>query len=210
MSKPFPHGIDITAPGGLTALFAYRRAQFGDAVMRVNPDADPQTPPPPAPVTDPTPGDPAGDDDEPLRAEGLKALKAERARADAEAAKAAKLQKDLDDIEAAKLSDIEKAQREAKANAERATELEKTNARLVAIAEHSVPKKYQHLVYGTDANSYAESAKAIAELAAAAEGKAPKNDPVPPSGNRSGGGNAAGGSLAAGRELYEQKHKKTS
>ena len=212
MPKQFPHGIDITAPGGLTALMAFHRLTFGDAVMRVNPDADPQTPPAPAPVTDPAPGDPAAnDDDEPLRAEGLKALKAERSRADAEAAKAAKLQKQLDDIEAAKLSDVEKAQREAKANADRAAELEATNARLVAIAEHSVPKKYQHLVHGTDADSYAESAKAIAELAAAAEGKAPKNDPVPGSGKRGeGSGNAAGGSLAAGRELYEQKHKKTS
>lgn len=27
------HGIDLTAPGGLEALFAYRRAQFGDAMM---------------------------------------------------------------------------------------------------------------------------------------------------------------------------------
>lgn len=29
------HGIDLTAPGGLEALFAYRRAQFGDAVMEL-------------------------------------------------------------------------------------------------------------------------------------------------------------------------------
>lgn len=27
------HGIDLTAPGGLEALFAFRRAQFGDATM---------------------------------------------------------------------------------------------------------------------------------------------------------------------------------
>jgi hypothetical protein len=33
MSKRTIHGIDLTAPGGLEALFAYRRAQFGDAMM---------------------------------------------------------------------------------------------------------------------------------------------------------------------------------
>lgn len=33
MNKKTIHGIDLTAPGGLEALFAYRRAQFGDAVM---------------------------------------------------------------------------------------------------------------------------------------------------------------------------------
>lgn len=31
--NPFPHGIDITAPGGLDALFAYHRARFGNATM---------------------------------------------------------------------------------------------------------------------------------------------------------------------------------
>jgi hypothetical protein len=35
MSKRTIHGIDLTAPGGLEALFAYRRAQFGDAVMEL-------------------------------------------------------------------------------------------------------------------------------------------------------------------------------
>lgn len=30
------HGIDLNAPGGLEALFAYRRAQFGDAQMNAN------------------------------------------------------------------------------------------------------------------------------------------------------------------------------
>lgn len=33
--KNLIHGIDLTAPGGLEALFAYRRAQFGDAVMEL-------------------------------------------------------------------------------------------------------------------------------------------------------------------------------
>lgn len=33
--KKLIHGIDLTAPGGLAALFAFRRAQFGDAVMEL-------------------------------------------------------------------------------------------------------------------------------------------------------------------------------
>lgn len=37
MSKKTIHGIDLTAPGGLEALFAYRRAQFGDATMSIAP-----------------------------------------------------------------------------------------------------------------------------------------------------------------------------
>jgi hypothetical protein len=71
-------------------------------------------------------------------------------------------------------------------------------------------KDYQDLVTGTDEASYLASAKKISDLYARAEGKAPKPDPVPGSGNRSGDNNPAGGSLASGRELYAQKHKKTS
>ena len=37
MKRNTIHGIDLTAPGGLEALFAYRRAQFGDATMSVAP-----------------------------------------------------------------------------------------------------------------------------------------------------------------------------
>ena len=33
MPRKTIHGIDLAAPGGLEALFAYRRAQFGDAMM---------------------------------------------------------------------------------------------------------------------------------------------------------------------------------
>lgn len=201
MSKSFPHGIDITAPGGLAALFAFNRARFGDAVMEVDP------PTPPEPAADPTPGDPAGNDDEPLRAEGLKALKAERTRADQEAQKAAALQKKLDDIEAEKLSDVQKAERKAQDAEARANALDAKALRLEAIAEYSVPKKYQHLVHGTDADSYATSAKAIAELATAAEGKAPKPDPVPGSGDRSGDNNPAGGINAARRRAALERAK---
>jgi colicin import membrane protein len=135
-----------------------------------------------------------------LQAERDARAKAEKDAADAKA--------ELQKIKDGELSDIQRAQKERDDAAANVQKLERDNWRLSALADNPVPEKYRHLVTGTDAASYAESAKAISELAAAAEGKAPKNDPVPPSGNRSGGGNAAGGSLAAGRELYEQKHKK--
>lgn len=60
-STPLPaagrpaHGIDLTAPGGLQALFAANRAMFGDAVM----ETDPAGAPPADPVGTP-PADPAG------------------------------------------------------------------------------------------------------------------------------------------------------
>lgn len=200
--KTFPRGIDITAPGGIERLMDFHRLTFGDAVMEVDPAVDP------APGVDPAAGDPAGgDDDEPLRAEGLKALKAERARAEAEAARASQLQKQLDDIAASKLSDIQRAQKERDDQAAENATLKATNARLAALAEHPVPKDYQDLVTGTDEASYLASAKKISELYARAEGKAPKPDPVPGSGNRSGENKTSGGSVSAGREAFAAKKK---
>lgn len=196
MNKRFPHGIDITAPGGITALMDFHRLTFGDAVMEV-PDAAAQAA--------------AAKPDEKLGEPGLKALQAERdARAKAEK-DAADAKAELQKIKDGELSDIQRAQKERDEAASNAQKLERENWRLSALADNPVPEKYRHLVTGTDAASYAESAKAISELAAAAEGKAPKNDPVPGSGKRGeGSGSAAGGSLAAGRELYEKKHKKNS
>lgn len=78
----FPHGIDITAPGGLTALFDFHRRTFGDAVMEAGgeggaggdggagtpagepagaPAGDPAGTPAGTPAGDPA-GDPAGND----------------------------------------------------------------------------------------------------------------------------------------------------
>ena len=37
--KPFPHGIDITAPGGIDQLIEFHRASFGDAQMNANGEA---------------------------------------------------------------------------------------------------------------------------------------------------------------------------
>lgn len=57
-----PHNIDLNAPGGIAALFAYNRAIFGDAVMQdpasvqddgTPPSTDAATPPAAAPVTPP-------------------------------------------------------------------------------------------------------------------------------------------------------------
>lgn len=57
------HGIDLTAPGGLEALFAYRRAQFGDAQMNANTggEAPPTGETPPAGSEAPPAAPPAGE-----------------------------------------------------------------------------------------------------------------------------------------------------
>lgn len=197
--KTFPNGIDITAPGGIERLMDFHRLTFGDAVMEVDPAGDP------APGADPAAGDPAGA--EKLGEGGIKALQAEReghAQAKKELAEArAALQK----IEDGKLSEIQRAQKERDEKAAENATLKATNARLAALAEYPVPKDYQDLVTGTDEASYLESAKKISELYARAEGKAPKPDPVPGSGSRSGENKTSGGSVSAGREAFAAKKK---
>lgn len=198
------HGLDLFAPGGLAALFALHRSTFGDAIMQdpastgdPAPVVDPPAPPaPPAAVTPPAPGDPAAGEDLPLGPAGIRALQSERTRADTAE------------------TELARVRTEAETNATRAAELETLNARLVAIAEHGVPKQYQHLVSGTDAATYAASALEIANLAAAAAGHTPPAPPVTPpavvpdAGTGGTGGGKAGGTLAAGADEY-RKSKKT-
>lgn len=62
--KPFPHDIDITAPGGIERLLEFHRASFGDAQMNADAeetadeapatDATDETPEPPKPTPKPT------------------------------------------------------------------------------------------------------------------------------------------------------------
>lgn len=207
MTKQFPHGIDITAPGGIAALMAFHRLTFGDAVMEageVGSDADD------AAAKSKADADAAAKAaaDEKLGEPGLKALQAERdARAAAEK-RAADAEAKIQAAEDAKLSDIQRARKERDDQAAENAKLKADNARLAALAEHPVPKDYQDLVTGTDEASYLASAKKISDLYARAEGKAPKPDPVHKSGTRT-GDKPAEGSVASGRELYESKHKKT-
>lgn len=213
MSKRFPHGIDITAPGGLTALMAFHRKTFGDAVMETDEEAEAKAAAEAeakAAAEAAEAAEAAKAADEKLGEGGIKALKAEREAREAAEKRAAEAEAKVKASEDAKLSDIERANQKAAEAEERAKKLEATNARLSALATHPVPEKYQHLVTGTDEASFLASAKSVSELAALAEGKAQKLDPIPGSGSRSGDGNPAGGSIASGRELYAQKHKKTT
>jgi hypothetical protein len=208
LSKRFPHGIDITAPGGLTALMAFHRKTFGDAVMEDQTEAEKAAAQAAADKAAADAAAGAAKSDEKLGEPGLKALQAERdARAAAEK-RAADAEAKIQAAEDAKLSDIQRAQKERDDQAAENAKLKAANARLAALAEHPVPKEYQDLVTGTDEASYLASAKKISELYAKAEGKAPKPDPVPGSGSRSGDNNAAGGSIAAGRDLYVSRNKK--
>lgn len=206
MNKQFPHGIDITKPGGLTALMAFHRKTFGDAVMEV----DPAAAPPAALPADPAAPAPVVPDESKLGDAGKAALQVERDARAAEKARADAAEAKLQAAEDAKLSDIQRAQKDRDDATATAQKLERENWRLAALAEHPVPKDYRDLVTGTDEATYLASAKKISELYAKAEGKAPKPDPVPGSGSRSGDNNPAGGSVASGRELYQSRHKKTS
>lgn len=162
------------------------------------------------PTLTPTPAPPAEKPDEPLGEGGLKALQAERdARALAER-RAQEAEAKVKEAEDAKLSDIEKATQAAAAAAAERDALKVSVARLTALATHPVPADYQDLVTGTDEASYLASAKKISDLYARAEGKTPRVDPVPDSGNRSGDNAPAGTSVTTGRDLYKSKHNKNS
>lgn len=88
------------------------------------------------------------------------------------------LQEKLDAIESANLTEIEKAQKQAAAVAQRAEQLERDNWRLNALAEHPVPAEYRDLVTGSDAESFMASAEKVSKLATAnsAAPAAPKPD----------------------------------
>lgn len=49
--RTLPHGIDITAPGGIDALMEFHRSTFGDAQMNANGDGDGEQPKPKPPRT---------------------------------------------------------------------------------------------------------------------------------------------------------------
>lgn len=209
MKKQFPHGIDITAPGGLTALMAFHRNTFGNAVMETDAEAAAKAAVDAAAKVEADAAAAAkAKDEEKLGEGGIKALQAERdARAAAEK-RAADAEAKIQAAEDAKLSDIDRANKERDDQAAENAKLKATNARLAALADHPVPKEYQDLVTGTDEASYLASAKKISELYARAEGKAPKPDPVHKSGTRTEGDGSASGSIAAGRELYANRKKK--
>ncbi|MFF1382778.1 hypothetical protein ACFVWT_04350 [Arthrobacter sp. NPDC058288] len=203
MKKQFPHGIDITAPGGLTALMAFHRKTFGNAVMETDPAGAPTVP-----AVVPPAATPVVPDESQLGDAGKAALQVERDARATEKARADAAEAKLQAAEDAKLSDIQKAQKERDDKAAENATLKAANARLAALTEHPVPKEYQDLVTGSDEATYLASAKKISELYARAEGKAPKPDPVPGSGKRSGDNNPAGGSVATGRDLYASTNKK--
>lgn len=204
-SNPFPHGIDLTAPGGLDRLFAFNRARFGDAQMKKADDTDTKTGEAGAgdgttpSTTEQT--DPPSNVDTGLSDAGKRALAAERDRAD-------KAEKALRDKEQAEMSELDRAKSTATEATTRAEKLAAENLRLTAIAdaEVAIPKKYHVLVRGSNETELAESIAAVTELIKGApvvpETK-PKQDVIPESGTNSGKGGGAGGSVAAGREMYK-------
>lgn len=214
--KTLSCGIDIAAPGGVDALLNFHRKTFGDAVMTAGPgepEPTPTDPPKPAPPAPPAPKEGEADP-EGLGDAGKRALQAIRQERDEANRRAAEAQRQLDEKNRAEMSDLEKARADAEREKQEAEKLRNANLRLTAIADHSVPKKYQHLVHGTDEASFAQSAKDVAELAAAAEGKTPPPpgpDPVPGAGGgHSGDQGQRGSSVSAGAEEYDRRNKKSN
>jgi hypothetical protein len=76
MSKKLigPHGIDLRAPGGIEALFAFNRSLFGDAVMEAGEGGEGVA----EGAAEGAQGEVAGDGDENLGDGGKKALQSER------------------------------------------------------------------------------------------------------------------------------------
>lgn len=79
MSKKLigPHGIDLRAPGGIEALFAFNRSLYGDAVMEAGEGGEGGEGGSEG-TADAGQGEPAGEGDEPLGDTGKKALLSER------------------------------------------------------------------------------------------------------------------------------------
>jgi primosomal protein N' len=113
-----------------------------------------------APVTEPAPqGDPA------LGEGGEKALKAERARANALEKQVKDAQAKLDAIEAAKLSDLEKAQKAANDAATQLAEFQKTTLRQQVALEKGVPAKWVDRLKGdTQAELEADADAILADI----------------------------------------------
>ena len=121
-----PHGIDLRAPGGIEALFAFNRALFGDAVMEAGEGGDGGA--------DGAGGEPAGTPaggesgagNEPLGDGGVKALQAEREARKAAEKIAADREARIRELEDATKSTDER-ERERVANLEK-SDREKENA----------------------------------------------------------------------------------
>lgn len=161
MSKKIngPHGIDITAPGGIEALMAFHRQTFGDAVMELDPAE-------PAPAPSLVPAEPAAkDEDAQLGDAGQKALKAERDARKAAERSAAELQVRLKEFEDAKLSDLERAQSQA---AEAAAELEALRAenvrKSVALSKGLPAELIEFLPNGTEEEVAAKADLLLSKL----------------------------------------------
>ncbi len=112
-----PHGIDLRAPGGIEALFAFNRSLFGDAVMEDGDGGDGGG----AGAGEPAgTGEPGESGDEPLGDGGKKALQTERDARKAAEKLATDREARIKELEDATKSDEDK-------RSERFTELEKSD-----------------------------------------------------------------------------------
>lgn len=200
-------GIDLAAPGGLDALFAWSRNRFGD--LRMDATVTAPAEPAPVPAPEPKPADPAPEPERPKPEDDgrAKALAEERRRAKAAEDRAKALEAKVKEFEDAKLSEQERAAKDladAKAAADEA-KAEAARFQLDALkhrvaAEKGVPAA---LLTGTDEESLAASADAALSWRGTVTPepqKAPKPDPsVGPRGDQ----------VVSGADLYRAKHPKS-
>jgi hypothetical protein len=134
----------------------------------------------PAGATPPN-GDPnvAPAEGEPLGEGGIKALQAERARAEAAEARVKEFEKSQQDAERAKLSADERAKLEHTEANERATKAEQKLARLEVAIDKKLPAELAARLVGSTREELAADADALLALVSTLSGQAP-----PPPGGR--------------------------
>lgn len=173
------------------------------------PATPPATPPPAPPETPPAPGATPGQQqpEEPLGAPGLRALQAERERANTAESALAVANAKIAEFENANLSELEREKARAdKAEADVATERTQ-RLRLEAAAEHGIPKEYHDLLTATDEAALKAQAAKVAALIPA-NGTPPPPPALPGQGTPPATPPAT--SVDAGRELWRKKHPKTT
>jgi len=200
--KALPHGIDITAPGGIDALIEFHRASFGDARMSASGEGDGEQPKPKPPRT--------------FTQDELNAIVAEERRKTAEKfadyddlkTKADK----LDQSEQENQTELQKAiARAEKAEKERDTErsgreaAERQSLAATVAAEKGVPASHIH---GSTREELEQSADQLITWRGGNEEQEPTRvgGYIPHSGTGQQG--PAPATMHSGRERAEAKHAK--
>ncbi len=163
--------------------------------------AAPPAPAPPAAGATPTPNDQG---DQPLGPAGLRALEAERERAEELTRQLAAVNQKVTEFEQAGMNDLQKAQAKV-AELEQKLATESTERlRLKAATDHGVPATHLHLLTATDEASLKAQAASVQELLTKAGVAATAPAPLPGQGTPQ---TPAAPTLTAGAALYQSPYQ---